>query len=157
MLVNIGKYKKDGTQKVKVEIHDHDTWNADYVLALVIAPLLEKLKTDKHCSSSVDDNDVPENLRSTSAPDKQNKYDIDENWHLRWEYVLNEIIFAMREIANNKSTESLFFDHSQVHEDMSINEQIIAIKCDTVGLLAYNKRMQKGCELFGKYFQSLWS
>lgn len=157
MLVNISKIQEDGTQKVKVKVHGYDVWNADHTIALIVVPLLEKLKNDDHCSGHVDDADVPENLRSTSAPQKENEYDVDENWYLRWEYALNEMLFAMREIATNRSTESLFYDHSEVDEKTCFNTQIQAIKCDTIGLGAYNQRVQKGCELFGKYFQSLWS
>jgi hypothetical protein len=156
MIVNIGKPKKDGTQKVKVEVKDHDVWNVDYTIALVVVPLLERLKTDKHGTGYVEDVDVPENMRSTSAPAIEYGC-IDDNWHMRWEYVLNEMLFAMREIATEKSSESLFFDHSEVDEKTCINTQIYAIKCDTIGLEAYQQRIQKGCELFGKYFCSLWS
>jgi hypothetical protein len=157
MIVNIGGFTEDGNQSTRVEIHDSDTHNADYTLALIVVPLLEKLRENKQGSASVDDIDVPENLRSTSAPETKNDYDVDENHHLRWDYALNEMIFAMREIANQRNSMDLFFDHSKVDENSSFTEQIDAIICDRMGLDAYDQRIQKGCELFGKYFQSLWS
>jgi hypothetical protein len=35
-------------------------------------------------------------------------------------------------------------------------DQVHAMKLDRVGLEVYQQRIQKGCELFGKYFQALW-
>ncbi len=157
MLVKIGKFKKDNSPNIKVEIHDYDTWSADYTLALVIVPLLEKLKEQKQSSPNVEDCDVPEALKSTSAPEKEQEYDIDQNWHLRWQYVMDEMLFAMRSIANHHFDRDSFYDYSEVDKSKGILEQFKAIKCDHEGLGLYNKRVQKGCELFGKYFQSLWS
>jgi hypothetical protein len=157
MIVNIGGFAEDDKLSTRVEIHDSDIDNADYVLAIIAAPLLEKLRQNKKGSGSIDDIDVPENLRSTSAPESKNDYDIDENYHLRWDYALNEMIFAMREIANERKTMDIFFDHSKVDENSSFTEQINAVICDRIGLDAYDQRIQKGCQLFGKYFQSLWS
>mgnify|MGYP003650305820 CR=1 FL=1 len=152
MIVKIGRTQKNGTQKVKVEVKEYDLWNADYTLALIVVPLLEMIKADKHSSGNVQDEDVPENLRRYCSPE------IDHgDRQIRWEYVVNEMLFAMREIATHKSSESLFFDKSEVDEKDCMNVQILAIKCDTIGLEAYNQRIQKGCELFGKYFQSLWT
>jgi hypothetical protein len=156
MLVNIGGLREDYTRSTIVDIHDSDIDNADYILAMIAAPLLEKLRQNKQGSGNIDDIDVPENLRSTSVPKPHDCY-VDENHHLRWDYVMNEMIFAMREIANQKSSTDLFFDHSKLDENSSFAEQIDAVICDRIGLDAYDQRIQKGCELFGKYFQSLWS
>jgi hypothetical protein len=66
------------------------------------------------------------------------------------------MIWAMQEIADYKPGQDSFYDHSEVDETKDIMKQINAIKLDDVGLNAYNERLQKGCELFGKYFQALW-
>jgi hypothetical protein len=132
-----------------------DSWSADHTIALIAAPLLQQLKLTKHGSGGVDDDDVPEELRSTSAPPKENKWDIDDNWHKRWDWVLDEMIWAMTEHADGMG-EQKFFDHSEVVEEADIMEQMAQIKCDHVGLDAYEKRKQQGFELFGKYFQNLW-
>ena len=65
-----------------VKIDYWDTWSMDNTLAEVILPMLKQLQKDKHGSPRVDDEDVPEELKSTSAPPKENEYDTDENWHL---------------------------------------------------------------------------
>lgn len=158
MKVNIGRYPKgDKERKISVQIDKWDTWSADHTLALIIAPLLQKMKDDKQGAPNIDDADVPEHLRSTAAIPTENGWDTDDNWHLRWEYVLDEMIFAMQEIASDDSGEGQFYDHSEVDESKGIMNQINAIKVDSEGLKAHEARVQKGCELFGKYFQALWS
>ena len=158
MKVNIGRYPKGAKQrKINVQIDPWDTWSSDHTLALVIAPLLQKMQEDKQGAPHVDDADVPEHLRrSTAVPDKENDWDTDENWHLRWDYVLQEMLWSMQQIAADDN-ESQFYDHSAVDESKGIMQQVNAIKIDTEGLKAHQDRVQKGCELFGKYFQSLWS
>ena len=158
MKVNIGRYPKgDKQRKINVQIDKWDTWSADHTLALIIAPLLVKIKEDKQGSPPVDDADVPEHLRSTAAPSKENDWDIDDNWHLRWDYVLDEMIWSMQQIASNNRGEDQFYDCSEVDETKGIMEQVNAMKIDMQGLDMHNSRIQTGCELFGKYFQSLWS
>lgn len=157
MKVHIGRYPKgDKERKVSVKIDKWDTWSADHTLALIIVPLLQKMKEDKQGAPNVDDIDVPEHLRSTAAPSKENEWDTDDNWHPRWDYVLDEMLWAMQQIASDDD-EGQFYDHSEIDESKGLREQINAIKVDTEGLKAHQERVQKGCELFGKYFQCLWS
>ncbi len=54
----------------------------------------KKLNRKKGKAEKKDDEDVPEELKSTSAPPKENEYDTDANHFKRWDYVLNEMIFA---------------------------------------------------------------
>ena len=158
MKVNIGRYPKgDKERKISIHIDKWDTWGADHTMALVIAPLLQQLKKDKHGSALVDDADVPEHLRSTVAPPKENDWDTDDNLHLRWDYVLDEMIWAMQEIASNNEGENQFYDYSEVDESENVMQQINKMKVDYEGITLYEARVQKGCELFGKYFQGLWT
>jgi len=158
MKVNIGRYPKgDKQRKINIQIDPWDTWSADHTLALIIVPLLQKMKDDKQGSPNVDDVDVPEHLRSNAAPAKANDWDTDIYWHPRWEYVLNEMLWAMQQIASNNEDDEKFYDHSEVDESKGVMEQMKAVKIDMEGLRAHQARIQKGCELFGKYFQALWS
>ena len=157
MKVLISRYPKgDKKRNVQVRIDNQDTWSANHTLALIIHPLLTKLKEIKHGSAMVADEDVPENIRSTSAKPKENEWDTDEFVHARWDYVLDEMIWTMNELANEDG-DSQFYDHSEVKEGVCIREQVDAIKVDREGLSTYHARKQKGCELFGKYFQGLWT
>lgn len=156
MKVFIGPYQDDGSSRQEdVFLDEWDSFNADHTIALIAAPLLQQLKLTKHGSGMVDDEDVPEELRSTSAPPKENEWDTDANLHKRWDWVLDEMIWALTEHANGNGN-SKFYDHSEVDEEADLMVQVAQIKCDREGLDAYNKRKQRGFELFGKYFQNLW-
>lgn len=152
----IGPYQDDGTPRQEdVFLDKWDSWSADHTIALIAAPLLQQLKLTKHGSGMVDDEDVPEELRSTSAPPKENEWDTDANLHKRWDWVLDEMIWALTEHANGNG-DSKFYDHSEVDEEADLMVQVAQIKCDREGLEAYEERKQRGFELFGKYFQNLW-
>ena len=156
MKIFLGPYQDDGTPRQEdVMIDKWDSWNADHTIALIAAPLLQQLKLTKHGSGMVDDEDVPEELRSTSASPKENEWDIDDNFHKRWDWVLDEMIWAMTEHADGTGNDK-FFDHSEVNEEVDLSEQWSQVKCDREGLEAYEARKQRGFELFGKYFQNLW-
>ena len=77
--------EKRGAQTVYVKIDDHDVWSMYHTLAHIITPMLKKLKEIQHGAPYTDDADVPEHLRSTAAPPKENEWDTDENHFKRWE------------------------------------------------------------------------
>ena len=71
-----------------VKIDRWDTWSVDHTLGMIALPMLRQLKRDKHGAPLVDDEDVPKELKSTSAPPKENEWDIDANHFLRWDWVM---------------------------------------------------------------------
>ena len=156
MKVIIGPYVEDDTpRQVDITIEEHDTWSMDHTLALLIVPMLKQLKATKHGAPLVDDEYVPEHLRSTAAPPKEHEWDVDNNHFERWEYVLDEMIWAMEQIVAHDN-EGLFFDHSEVDEEADLMKQIAQIKCDHEGLQKHHDRITNGTKLFGIFFQSLW-
>ena len=160
MKVNIG-YPVDAPEKqhVEVVVDNYDTWSADFTIATIALPLLRQLKTTKQGAPNVDDEDVPEELRSTSAPAKENEWDTDEFWFLRWDYVLDEMMFALGEIASHRAGENVFYKYPDDFidsKDMSIEAYMDAVQFDEVGYNKYHDRVQKGCRLFGKYLTALW-
>ncbi len=139
-----------------VKIDRWDTWSMDYTLSHIIVPMLKQLKETKHGSPFVDDEDVPEELKSTSAPPKENDYDIDENHFKRWDWALNEMIWAFEQNLDDKSEEK-FFDHAEWDEkEKDFGKNLHKIKIDQVGLKAHQDRKANGFRLFGKYYQGLW-
>lgn len=138
-----------------VSVDRHDTWSMDHTLALIALPMLKQLKATKHGAPNTDDADVPEHLRSTSAPPKEQEYDTDAFHFQRWDWILDEMIWAFTQKTIDDDT-SKFFDHSEVDRDADLSEQISAIKVDREGLDAHEARKQRGFELFGKYYQNLW-
>ena len=61
--------------------------------------------------------------------DSSDELDIDDNWHDRWDWVLDEMIWTFEEIG-------------KVPEKKDMEAQ--------------DKRMKRGFTFFGKYYQDLW-
>lgn len=144
---------------IKIQIDRWDTWSLDYTLSLIAVPLLKQLKESKHGAPNVEDEDVPANLRSTTKAAqraKENEWDIDGNHFKRWDWVMDEMIWAHEQIIDDDG-DSKFYDHSLADDPKDdINTQIRKIKVDRKGLEAYHKRINNGLRLFGKYYRGLW-
>jgi hypothetical protein len=152
-----------------VKIDRWDTWSMDSTLADIILPMLKQLQKDKHGSPFVDDEDVPEELKSTSAPPKENEYDTDANHFKRWDYVLDEMIFAF-ECKVDDSWEEKFSSGEIDHKTVACNwdengkatmYQMVdgpnhTYKLDMDGMQEVQKRITNGFRLFGKYYEGLW-
>jgi hypothetical protein len=152
----IGPYPDDDTKRVETILLDpYDTWNMDHTLALIIVPMLKQLKATKHGAPCVDDEYVPEHLRSTAAAPKENEWDTDTNHFKRWDYVIDEMIWAMEQIVAHDN-EAQFYDMSEVDEETDIQSQLDAIKCDYAALQKHHERIANGTKLFGIFFSSLW-
>jgi hypothetical protein len=139
-----------------VKIDRWDTWSMDHTLSFIVVPMLKQLKETKHGAPFVDDEDAPEELKSTSAPPKENDWDTDENHFKRWDWVLNEMIWAFEQNLDNDS-EDKFFDHAEWDEkEKDFGKNLHKIKIDQVGLKAHQDRKANGFRLFGKYYSGLW-
>jgi len=161
-------------RKVKIQIDRWDTWGMDHTLALIVLPMLEQLKATKHGAPFVDDKDVPKHLKSTSAPElTQEEKDcgaVDDLHFQRWDWVLDEMIFAFESKTQDGKWEDQFFTgtvdwESKVTEfDENGKPKLYQLvkgpndtrKIDTKGLRAYQKRISNGFRLFGKYYENLW-
>jgi hypothetical protein len=129
------------SRKVRIHIDEYDTWSMDHTLSMIIHPMLVQLKETKHGASWVDDEDVPEELRSTAAPEltqEQKDYGgTDDNFFKRWDWVMDEMIFAHASQLNDWEDE--YFDRK-----------------DYDGMRVIEDRIKNGFRLFGKYYQGLW-
>jgi hypothetical protein len=141
-----------------VKIDRWDTWSMDHTLAHIIVPMLKQLQKDKHGAPSVDDEDVPDDLKSTAVPEVE-EGDTDSNFFLRWDWVLNEMIWAFEQKLLDDD-ESPFFDHSENNPDSfpwnEKGEYVSKTKVDWEGLKSHQARKDNGFRLFGKYYQALW-
>jgi len=144
------------TQKISVKIDRWDTWSMDHTLAPIILPMLKQLKETKHGSPWTDDEDVPEELRSTNAPPKENEYDTDDFHHARWDWIIDEMIWAFEQ----KCRDDWEGDYYEYEDDPTKTEGLgLGIKLvweDLEGRKAHQKRMSNGFRLFGKYYENLW-
>lgn len=119
-----------------VKIDYWDTWNMDSTLSKIILPMLKQMKKSKHGAPLTDDEDVPEELRSTSAPPKENEWDDDENHFKRWDWIVDEMIWSFEEINNDSFWERLGLERDELQK--------------------YEDRIDNGLRLFGKYYRGLW-
>ena len=144
---------KRRVRQVYVRIDRYDTWSMDNTLANIILPMLKQLQATKHGSPHVDDFDTPQHLWSTHAKPKEHDWDVDEFWHDRWTYVLQEMIWAFEQELDHNS-EHKFYTHPD--PKLPWQQRLEQTKVDEAGLRQYQHRKQRGFQLFGKYYQCLW-
>lgn len=144
-----------------VKIDKWDTWSMDHTLSYMILPMLKQLHKTKHGAPFTDDEDVPEELKSTTALPKVDVYDTDSNHFKRWDWIINEMIWAHEQELRDDD-ESQFFDHTgcdnskSTLNDIEFNQNLSKIKVDWDSLKVHQARKQNGFRLFGKYYQALW-
>ena len=143
-----------------IKIDKYDTWSMDHTLADIILPMLKQLKATKHGAPHTDDADVPKYLRSSMAQPKEYEWDVDELYFKRWDWILDEMIWAFEQKVQDDA-EDQFFDHSECPTDPSdrLKDLIYGtkkVKYDKAGHAKWQKRKDNGFRLFGKYFENLW-
>lgn len=156
-----------------VKIDYWDTWSMDHTLGKIALPMLKQLKEKKHGAPLVDDEDVPDELKSTSAPPKENEWDVDTNHFKRWDWVMNEMIFAFEHKLDDSWQDKFRSgDIDLVWKPVDINGNEVPKKeakyfqmdkgpndtyvCDYDSIQRVEQRIQNGFRLFGKYYQALW-
>jgi hypothetical protein len=151
-----------------VKIDRYDTWSMDHTLADIILPMLKQLNAEKHGAPHVDDEDVPMELQAWTSPSKD-EYDTDGNHFARWDWVMNEMIFAFECKVDDTWQEKF---SSGEHDMKSVpckwdeNDKPTlynfekgpndTYKCDYEGMREVQKRITNGFRLFGKYYENLW-
>lgn len=147
-----------------VHIDDYDVWGMDHTLALIVVPMLERLKEKKQGAPHVDDEDVPKRLRSTSAPplteEEINTGSPDSNHFHRWDWVLDEIIWCFNQILDEESEFQFSKDKDPSkpsdEKGISFKESMDRIEFDHDAYKAHHDRIQNGMCLFGKYLRGMW-
>ena len=162
LLLWIDKRKK---RKIQVRIDRWDTWSMDHTLAHIILPMLKQLDATKHGAPHVDDEDVPEHLRSTAAreltAEEKNYHAPDEHHFARWDWVLKEMMFAFESELDDSWEEQFHTGEGslalkKLENGMSEMVSTGERKYDFEGRKEYQKRISNGFRLFGKYYQALW-
>ena len=188
MKVELGPYPEDDSKRlVDVRIDNYDTWNMDHTLALIILPMLKQLKAKKHGAPNVDNEDVPQHLRMPKEWLESN-YNVNGETDVcffdRWEWVIDEMIWAFHHKADDDWEDQFFHEDGMVAEISEIEFKGIGPaqlrlfpdedgkmedyelyewvrgerprKYDKGGHKRYLERIANGFRLFGKYYQSLW-
>ena len=122
------------TRTIKVKIDRWDTYSMDCTLGYIIRPMLKQLKENmKDHFFEIDLKDIPTELISENSESIKIEH---------WQWVLSEMIFAFDSLEGgpNENRESEY-----------------SIRRDWDGLDEYQKRVQRGFFLFGKYYTHLWT
>lgn len=155
--------RRGSIKKCEVILDKEDTWNMDFTVATIVAPLIKQLRETKHSYAAIDKEDVPQELHQTYGTQGEHteKYSVQA-----YEWVLNEIEWAMNEISNENKNEPPHHTKTGTMEFGEIDpkkgtgplifngwestpESIAANK-------AYHERIQNGCRLFGLHLMALW-
>jgi hypothetical protein len=162
------------TRRVVVNIDRYDTWSMDNTLAHIVLPMLKQLRATKNGAPCVDDADVPDHIKSTAAPAKDNNWDTDDNYFLRWDWVLDEMIFAFETKLDENWDEKFWTgEHGTWDVEQTptgeFENPITGVleptykaintgtrKCDYTARQVVQNRINNGFRLFGVYYQGLW-
>ena len=152
-----------------VKIDKYDTWSMDSTLNPIILPMLKQLKEHKHGAPNTDDEDVPKNLWSTTKlaqKAKENEWDTDGNHFRRWDYIMDQMIWAFEQLCMDDWEEQYYsgeIDHVWVKDDTTLPNcsrlekgPKHTFKVDYTALEKHQARISNGLRLFGKYYQGLW-
>lgn len=132
-------YIKRAYQRCTRGWSDRDCWSLDYTAAKFVLPRLIRLKEMKH--------GVP-NSMFEPLPEGEYNYNAEQMAaaEKKWNAVLDEIIFAMDYIANFREHD--YYPKKTWPEKTKIE--------DYKELRVVEERVQKGLELMGRHFLSLW-
>lgn len=157
-------------RRIKIRIDKYDTWNMDATLAGIVLPMLKQLHKEKHGAPNVDDNDVPEHLQSKFGI-KKDEYDVDSLHFKRWDWVMEEMIWAFEQLQPDVDWTSQFYSGvaDYVTEEVDAPDSPYGPKLyrmvegpnhtqtfDAEGFKKHDERIAQGLRLFGKYYRSLW-
>jgi len=149
---------------IKVQIDSWDTWSMDHTLAYIILPMLKQLKETKHGAPFVDPKDCPPELKPKKLTKKEKENGHTDSTHFeRWDWVLDEMIFAFENKVNDDWEEQFETGTSDLQwkklEDgcsQMVEGPNHTRVYDWEGRKAYQSRITNGFRLFGKYYENLW-
>jgi hypothetical protein len=153
------------SRTVKVHIDRWDTWSMDHTLAHIILPMLKQLKETKHGAPHVDLKDVPKELHGNKLTKKQkDNGEVDDKHFERWDWVLDEMIFAFETKVDDGRWEDQFETGEMDLQWKKLEDGSYQMvdgpnhtrEYDWEGRKAYQERISNGFRLFGKYYENLW-
>jgi hypothetical protein len=160
-------YNSRQKRKIVIKIDPYDTWSAYNTMALIITPLLKALKENKMGAPNIDDEDVPVELRSTSAPplteEEKNCGSTDANYFKRWDWVIDEMIWAFEQHSTDwedqyySGNSDIQFQKLENGFSTIVRGPADTFKVDYDGIAAHRARMENGRKLFAKYYECLWT
>lgn len=158
MKVNIGPYEGED-RIIEIEIDNYDTWNLDHTFSLIAIPLLEKYKEDV-----LKDRFIPSgNGNVHYLPDDDDEAEEKNN---EWIEIIDKMIYAFKGVVDNPD---FIVDYDSISHEEAKEKGYDLIDVEDLGLditpfyvdreaqRIHDSRVREGLELFGKYFQHLWT
>ena len=148
----------------QIHIDRWDTWNMDGTLSRIILPMLRQLHRTNHGAPFVEDQDVPEHLSSKAAEPKENKWDTDSNHFARWDWVMQEMIWTFEQLQPGYDWEKQYqtgvMDIVWKKLDGEYSEMTNGPdhtwQQDYEATKLHQQRINRGLQLFARYYQNLW-
>jgi hypothetical protein len=164
MQVKIRRWKEGQNDRpASVRIDRFDTWDLPEILARVIAPALRQLRAVQCGSSFVDDEDVPEALRSGRITEPADHLEMDDNYAARWNWVLDEMIWAFEQLSQPQLRRQQYTGRIDiVWAPVPDESDSFEMRCGPNHTLSFEKldlydaRINNGLKLFGRYYRALW-
>lgn len=169
----INRWSNSRKRNIKIHIDNYDVWSMYHTLALIIVPILKKLKERKQGCPHVDNEDVPEFLWTTQADIDRMNFggETDSNWEARWDWVLNEMIWTFEQHAMDDDSSQFHHNSDNLDlvfgpiDDTGYGEIKIKNKEDKKPPYFYDReahtkhdaRKDNGRRLFAKYYPALWN
>ena len=126
----------------------YDTWNCDSTLSKLIVPLIKHFRSTLNgCPCALDLSDVPLEVRLIKSDS-----DIPDNMPA-WEWILDEIIWSFEQ-TDSDWDDQFFTPNPPIDTEYGPGT---SYNFDREGYEKYQKRIQKGHILLGKYLQSIWN
>jgi hypothetical protein len=150
-----------------IKIDEWDTWNMETTLGYIIRPMMAQLKATKHGAPFVDIEVVPAELRPEDMTEEERMNGgVDSTHFKRWDWVIDEIIFAFDSLPGGKNedwedqftsgTSELHFKRLEDGMSEMVHGENDTMKIDWDGRQKYADRINKGFLLFGKYYTAMW-
>ena len=149
-IFNEAYFDKRVSQHKYIKVDRWDTWSLDHTLADIILPCLIQLRAETQGAPHVNPEDVPESLRPKVFPED----DVDDTHFQRWDWVLDEIIFAFA--SKTEDWEEDYYGDWIPGENGGIMGGQFEWT-DDEGRKAHQERISNGFRLFGKYYENLWT
>ena len=162
------KHLDDGSMKSDIFIHKADLWDGDRILAKVIYRFLKKYRAVYDSKSTW--KGIPSSIMPFMSVDEWDQAKEDAAYK-EWLDALDEMIFAFNYLGNDyehnlpiykeysaqisKLRKEKKIDLIEFFNDMSPEREIIH-RNYFEKLEAHDNKVQKGIDLFAKYFKHFW-
>jgi hypothetical protein len=140
----LNKLHEKRKRKIKIKMHNYDSWNAEETLAHIIIPVLKQLRDTTH--------GYPNDF--FTEEDEDGSKGMKE-----WKDTLNKMIWAFEQCTFD--WEDQYYSGEVDFKPIEDKSSIVkgpnhTFKVDREGAKAHEEKMQEGFDLFAKYYKSLW-